>query len=88
MISAPCSAFRPSSPGRRTKCSTTATGIFRTTPENRRPTICGTGLEDYICGSYNFDVGGKYVEFTTPYSGLHQVIRPDGLYQAVISFGM
>ncbi len=52
------------------------------------PTICGTGLEDYICGSYNFDVGGKYVEFTTPYSGLHQVIRPDGLYQAVISFGM
>ncbi len=21
------------------------------------PTICGTGTEDYFCGSYNFDVG-------------------------------
>ena len=24
------------------------------------PTICGTGTEDYFCGSYNFDVGGQY----------------------------
>ena len=40
------------------------------------PTICGTGLEDYICGSYNFDKGGKYTAFTTPYSGLHEVILP------------
>ena len=23
------------------------------------PTICGTGTEDYFCGSYNFDVGGQ-----------------------------
>jgi hypothetical protein len=55
------------------------------------PTICGTGTEDYICGSYNFDVGkenGGYREFTTPYSGLPQVIRPDGLYQAQTRFGM
>ena len=47
------------------------------------PTICGTGTEDYFCGSYNFDVGkenGEYQEFTTPYAGLPQVIRPDGLY--------
>ena len=47
------------------------------------PTICGTGTEDYFCGSYNFDVGkdnGGYREFTTPYAGLAQVIRPDGLY--------
>ena len=47
------------------------------------PTICGTGTEDYFCGSYNFDVGkenGGYREFTTPYAGLPQVIRPDGLY--------
>jgi hypothetical protein len=55
------------------------------------PTICGTGTEDYFCGSYNFDVGrenGGYREFTTPYSGLAQVIRPDGLYQSQTRFGM
>ncbi len=54
------------------------------------PTICGTGLEDYFCGSYNFEnkKEGKYQEFCTPYSGLHQVIRPDGLYQSQQRFGM
>lgn len=55
------------------------------------PTICGTGTEDYFCGSYNFDVGkenGGYREFTTPYAGLPQVIRPDGLYASQMRFGM
>lgn len=52
------------------------------------PTIAGTGTEDYFCGSYNFDRGGKYVEFSTPYAGLHQVIRPDGTYKASQRFGM
>lgn len=52
------------------------------------PTICGTGTEDYFCGSYNFDHGGKYIEFSTPYAGLHQVIRPDGTYRANQRFGM
>ena len=55
------------------------------------PTICGTGTEDYFCGSYNFDVGkenGGYREFTTPYAGLPQVLRPDGLYQANTRFGL
>lgn len=52
------------------------------------PTICGTGTEDYFCGSYNFDVKGEYVEFTTPYAGLPQVIRPDGLYNSQQRFGM
>lgn len=52
------------------------------------PTICGTGTEDYFCGSYNFDRGGKYTEFCTPYSGLVQVIRPDGSYQANQRFGL
>ena len=55
------------------------------------PTICGTGTEDYFCGSYNFDLGkdrGGYREFTTPYAGLAQVIRPDGTYQAQTRFGM
>lgn len=54
------------------------------------PTICGTGTEDYFCGSYNFEnkETGQYQEFTTPYAGLHQVIRPDGVYRSQTRFGM
>lgn len=52
------------------------------------PTICGTGTEDYFCGSYNFDRNGQYVEYCTPYAGLHQVIRPDGTYRSQQRFGM
>ncbi|NOZ57600.1 MAG: DUF2961 domain-containing protein, partial [Calditrichaeota bacterium] len=54
------------------------------------PTICGTGTEDYFCGSYNFEnqETHQYQEFTTPYSGLTQVIRPDGLYRSQMRFGM
>jgi hypothetical protein len=52
------------------------------------PTICGTGTEDYFCGSYDFEIKGKYQEFNTPYSGLHQVIRPDGLYESQQRFGL
>ena len=56
--------------------------------DKKFPTICGTGAEDYFCGSYNFDVGGQYTEFSTPYSGLHQVIRPDGTYKSNTRFGL
>ena len=54
------------------------------------PTICGTGTEDYFCGSYNFEnqKTKQYQEFTTPYSGLPQVIRPDGVYQSQQRFGL
>jgi hypothetical protein len=54
------------------------------------PTICGTGTEDYFCGSYNFEnkETKQYEEFTTPYAGLSQVIRPDGVYQSQMRFGM
>jgi len=55
------------------------------------PTICGTGTEDYFCGSYNFDLGkdkGGYATFSTHQAGLHQVIRPDGLYSSQQRFGM
>jgi len=52
------------------------------------PTMCGTGTEDYFCGSYNFDVGGQYVEFSTPYAGMPQVIRPDGTYRSQQRFGL
>ncbi len=54
------------------------------------PTIAGTGTEDYFCGSYNFENKEKhqYETFTTPYSGLVQVIKPDGLYQSQQRFGL
>ncbi len=52
------------------------------------PTICGTGTEDYFCGSYNFDVNGNYKEFTTPYTGLSKVIKPDGLYNSQQRFSL
>uniref|UniRef100_UPI0039E5CB6D glycoside hydrolase family 172 protein n=1 Tax=Dysgonomonas sp. TaxID=1891233 RepID=UPI0039E5CB6D len=56
--------------------------------DSKFPTICGTGTEDYFCGSYNFDRNGKYNEFCSPYAGLHQVIRPDGLYTSQQRFGL
>ena len=54
------------------------------------PTICGTGTEDYFCGSYNFEnqATKQYQEYSTPYAGLHQVIRPDGVYKSQQRFGM
>lgn len=54
------------------------------------PTICGTGTEDYFCGSYNFEnqETRQYQEFSTPYAGLHQVLRPDGVYRSQQRFGM
>jgi len=61
------------------------------------PTICGTGTEDYFCGSYDFDTRKKvsegvtvsdYTEFCTPYSGLAQVIRGDGHYDIAQRFGL
>jgi hypothetical protein len=54
------------------------------------PTICGTGTEDYFCGSYNFEnqATKQYQEFCTPYTGLPQVIRPDGVYSSQQRFGL
>ncbi|MFM9911155.1 MAG: glycoside hydrolase family 172 protein [Chitinophagaceae bacterium] len=61
------------------------------------PTICGTGTEDYFCGSYDFDTKKKnaagieeinYTEFNTPYAGLPQVIRGDGHYKVMQRFGL
>jgi hypothetical protein len=56
--------------------------------DTKFPTICGTGTEDYFCGSYNFDREGKYTEFCTPYTGLVQVIKPDGAYKSQQRFGL
>ena len=57
--------------------------------DQEHPTICGTGTEDYFGGAWNFDVPGQgYTAFSTPYLGLHQIIRPDGLYESQQRFGM
>jgi len=56
--------------------------------DSQSPTICGTGTEDYFGGSFDWDVDGKYVTYTTPYLGMHQLIQPDGLYQSQQRFGM
>lgn len=52
------------------------------------PTICGTGTEDYFCGSYGFIKPGthEYQIFSTPYAGMPQVILSEkqprfGLYR-------
>ena len=61
------------------------------------PTICGTGTEDYFCGSYDFDTQTKnasgveesrYTPFSTPYTGLAQVIGGDGHYSMAQRFGL
>ena len=54
------------------------------------PTVNGTGTEDYFCGSYNFENNKtkQYQEFSTAYAGLHQVVKPDGLYKSQQGFGM
>ncbi len=54
------------------------------------PTICGTGTEDYFCGSYNFEnqETKKYQVFSTPYSGLAQVLPPDEIYKVGQKFGL
>jgi hypothetical protein len=58
--------------------------------DTQYPTICGTGTEDYFCGSYNFENkdARRYQEFTTPYSGLSLVTKPDGLYDSQLRFGL
>jgi hypothetical protein len=53
------------------------------------PTICGTGTEDYFGGAWNFDVPDQgYTVFSTPFLGLNQVLRPDGLYRSQQRFGL
>lgn len=47
--------------------------------------------EDYFCGSYNFEdplTHTHYATFSTPYSGLSQVITPNTLYSSQFRFGM
>ncbi len=53
------------------------------------PTIVGTGTEDYFGGAWNFEFPqGQYGVFSSPFSGMPQVIKPDGLYQSQQRFGL
>ncbi len=54
------------------------------------PTICGTGAEDYFCGSYGFIDGEtkEYKEYTTAYAGVPHIVRPDGIYSANTRFSL
>jgi len=53
------------------------------------PTICGTGTEDYFGGAWNFEqIPGEYGVFSNLYSGMPQLIKPDGLYRANTRCGL
>jgi hypothetical protein len=61
------------------------------------PTICGTGTEDYFCGSYDFNPGNcfletdlpdEFKEHTTPYTGVPLIVRPDGKYNSQTRFSL
>ena len=61
--------------------------------DQKFPTICGTGTEDYFGGSYNFDTKGsdgknRYTVFSTPYSGLAQVLPAEKIYEPGQRFGL
>jgi hypothetical protein len=54
------------------------------------PTICGTGTEDYFCGAYDFvdKTTHLYRTFSTPYTGLAQVLPPELVYVPGQRFGL
>ena len=53
------------------------------------PTICGTGTEDYFGGAWDWEQpSGQYCTYSTPYLGLPQIIKPNGLYASQMRFGM
>ncbi len=50
--------------------------------DTKFPTICGTGEEDYFCGSYGYEMSEEdekeiYTNFSTAYSGFHHIIDPN-----------
>ena len=45
------------------------------------PSICTTGLEDYFCGAFNWDVESEYQTYSHMYVGMPHIYKPDGLYE-------
>ncbi|MDO4273216.1 MAG: DUF2961 domain-containing protein [Eubacteriales bacterium] len=56
--------------------------------DDKFPTICGTGTEDYFGGSYDWEVDGVYEMYNGLYMGMHQLIQSDGLYDHQTRFSM
>ncbi|MBN1846882.1 MAG: DUF2961 domain-containing protein [Sedimentisphaerales bacterium] len=58
--------------------------------DEKFPTICGTGTEDYFCGSYGFEnpYTKKYMEFSTAYAGMPQVIEANPDKKTPPRFGL
>lgn len=54
------------------------------------PTICGTGLEDYFLGSWDWLVNNmsKYQPYSGPFAGMYQVLEPAGALNSQQRFGM
>jgi len=61
--------------------------------DNKFPTICGTGTEDYFCGSYGFTVNNpktgkaEYRDYSTPYAGFY-ALQPDGEFKSQTRLGL
>lgn len=57
--------------------------------DDKFPTICGTGTEDYFGGAWNFEQpAGKYRYYSTAYQGLVDVIPDDAIYVTDQKFSM
>ena len=54
--------------------------------DDKYPTICGTGTEDYFGASYDWEVDEQYATYTTPYMGMFQVIKSDDSIQGPATF--
>ncbi|TDU39809.1 Protein of unknown function (DUF2961) [Gelidibacter sediminis] len=52
------------------------------------PTICGTGLEDYFLGAFNWETNKGYTMYNSPYGGFHKYEAPDGLYKIQPRFSL
>ena len=57
--------------------------------DEKFPTICGTGTEDYFLGAYNFEnwATHSYDDYTSIYSGFYK-IKTDSMYNCQTRFGM
>ncbi len=57
--------------------------------DNRFPTVCTTGTEDYFLGAYNFENWDRheYNDYAGLYSGFYK-IKSDDLYNCQTRFGM
>jgi hypothetical protein len=60
--------------------------------DDEYPTICGTGTEDYFCGSFAF--GNHiyrptcYISYSTPYAGFYEIKQHDEMFKCQKRFGM